>query len=422
MTLAADTSFLQVASEKEPLQHGLAGRIALSAVERREEDRLICAFLEWLLPKSSGDRLASSHRQEEARRCRFDDFWALFKADGSLDWPDFEQFVRWESRFAGSARRLFDLLDDTGSGRISARTVLQARREFERSTDVRHSNLEDLKKVLLHLHGNLGRAWRKEFDLEQTGKCCQSVFVKACRAVGFQGDLRSTWAELTDGEVHRQATLRDLDPQADELMVRFVHALKRWHNTARDGWFAVMKAHGSHGRMYFSEFVTVGARLGFGEKELKKIFNCLDANLDRRVSLSEWLFLELWESRPAADSPGSSRAPSAGPGSARRQTPVLAASASAASLGSSARPPLSARTAAASPGGEEGLTEFVVVLTKEEYEEYQRRLRQRYGRTSRVASSAHMPSTPGKSQASHLSTEAWSAAALDSPTFGHEVT
>jgi len=404
-----------ISTATEPmLNMNIRGMPSMLTEQRREEDRLIVAFLEWLLPKSSGDRLARSHhQQDEGRRCRFDDFWALFKADGSLEWPDFEQFVRWESKFAGNARKLFDLLDDTGCGRISARTVLQARREFERSTDVRHNNLEDLKKILVHLHGNLGRAWRKQFDPEQTGKCCQTVFVKACRAVGYQGDLRSTWAELTHGEIHRNATLKDLDPWVDELGVRFVQTLKKYHNSARDGWFASLKAYGSHGRMNLKEFLAMGARFGFNDKDMKRLFNCLDANQDRRVSMSEWMFLEMWESRPD-DTPADARATSPDVGSARKSPAAaeMRASESEASLGK-----ISGRRQLGGGDARESLAEFVVVLTKEEYEEYQARLKRRLSaapKPGRAGSSLSLARrTRAVSMASHYSISAWSGLGLE---------
>merc|ERR1712137_668562 len=129
------------------------------------------------------------------------------------------------------------MLDQEGNGRIKSQTVLQVRREFERSMDARQSDLSYLKQRLNMVYGSLARAWRAIFDpAPGRGYCCHAKFCEACRAVGFVGDLNSTWGELTGdcgAREGRSLFLRDLDREADKLMNRFLDILRRGTKTPR---------------------------------------------------------------------------------------------------------------------------------------------------------------------------------------------
>jgi len=301
----------------------------------KAEERLVYAFITWLLPETHGQR--------------WNDLWRTFKADGSLEWHEFEIFLRHHHMLAPNARKLFDLLDDTGSGRISARTLKEVRRQYERSVDFRHNSVDDLKKILISQHATLARAWFLVFDTGRSGRCCQATFTKMSRQIGFHGDLKKTWGELTKGDVHRVITLADLDAEADAALLRTAAALKKFYSSVREAWFALMRSQGSHGLMHPPQFKAVFEDLGIGEKEAMRIFNYLDVDGRRSLELEEWMLLALWERRcqtQASDDMEALRRPSA-------KVPD-------------------------SNGGDGGTTfEFTVVLTREEYNEYLRRRRER---------------------------------------------
>ncbi|CAE8603450.1 unnamed protein product [Polarella glacialis] len=244
--------------------------------------------------------------------------------------------------------------------------------------------------------GNLARSWRTIFDPDCTGRCGRMNFAKACKEAGFNGDLKKSWLELGGGSQLRPITLRDLDREADDLLLLFSRALRENHDSVREGWFAFMKAHGTRGRIFIPDFELVCRDMGLGLKEATRLFSYLDKNGDKRVTLDEWLFLSLWEQRrplsEASSDPGqntwmSSTAPASAPATAAwppsppfgQDLPVDARSAEIAvpvvlladlpvngTRNSSAKNGRS--QAATSPGD----FEFVVVLTQEEHEEYLR--------------------------------------------------
>jgi len=310
------------------------------------DDKLLFAFIDWLLPHL---------RLKQAQNTvRWDDFWRRFKSDGTMGWDEFEKFLRWDCKL--NARRLFDLLDEHGTGRISSHTVLELRRQYFRIIDCRHLGLGDLKAILLRKYGNLLRAWRLLFDPEQRGRCSHAVYVKGCKEVGFHGDLKCAWSELTDGEIHRPMYIQDLDPAADRMMHDFTEALRKHYGSPKDGWYAVLRAHGAFGRMTPEAFETVCLDMGFGPKFAKKVFAFLDLDLDRCVSLDEWDFLQLWERRMS------------------KGDPAPAADAQRANVGG---PPARGKGDwQAASGDAAAAIEFLVVLTKEEHKEYLNHLRE----------------------------------------------
>lgn len=225
-----------------------------------------------------------------------------------MEWEAFEEFM-WDTQFATNSHKIFQMLDDTGSGRIKSQTVLQVRREFERSMDARQSDLSYLKQRLNMVYGSLPHAWRAIFDPSTDlspgrGYCCHSKFCEACRTVGFVGDLKETWGELTGDRGAREGRslfLRDLDREADKLMNRLLEILKRGTKTPRDGWNAIMRAHGSGGGLNLPTFKRICQGFGFSDVEADKLFHCLQGAEDRecgRIKREQWKFLSLWEKGP----------------------------------------------------------------------------------------------------------------------------
>jgi len=341
------------------------------------DDKLLYALIDWLLPHL---RLKMPEKAS-----RWDNFWRLFRADGTMTWDDFERYLRYDCKL--SPRKLFELLDITGSGRISSKTVLEVRREYERIIDCRHSGLDDLRVILMRKYGNLMRAWRKLFDRECRGRCGHNWYVKSCKEIGYHGDLKSAWNDLTNGDVHRPMTPADLDPAADQHIREFVTALGRCHGTPRDGWYAIMRAHGHFGRMDVDGFERVCQEMGVAGKLGKKVFSYVDADSSKSISLDEWEFLQLWEncaeeSGAAANQQGRANiggapmaarelgSPGSDVGSPKKKTAWGAAVDP--NTGENAFD-LQDGTGAAEAAA---VVEFHVVLTKEEHKEYLRRRRE----------------------------------------------
>merc|ERR1712113_813926 len=99
----------------------------------------------------------------------------------------------------------------------------------------------------------------------------------------------------------RSLFLRDLDREADRLMHRLVDILRRGTKTPRDGWNAIMRAHGSGGGVALCTWRKICESLGFQDREALKLFHCLQASEDResgRIKREQWKFLSLWEKGP----------------------------------------------------------------------------------------------------------------------------
>lgn len=219
---------------------------------------------------------------------RWADFWSKFRPDGTMTWPAFEAFVRWEQKFSGDTRKVFEILEDSGGAHVSSRACLEARRHYEANLDLKHVGLEGLKRLLVGNHGSVVRAWRRLYDPTCSGKCCQAQFMRLSRSTGFLGDLKSTWAELTGSDAPRTITLGDLDQEIDRLLATFARALVVQYGSLREGW-AWMLQHGYCGRLQLPEFIEICARLGFSHRDSKRLFTALDKDLMRTITQEEAL-------------------------------------------------------------------------------------------------------------------------------------
>lgn len=345
-----------------------ASRGAASA-ELAEPERSLRELVRWLV------------QGKPPVRERWDSLWAQFQPDGTMHWSDFENCVRWNFRWAGDARRAFEALEADECGLITTRALLEARRRYERAPDLGKmdslAGIDGLRRLLIGQYGSVGRAWRIAFDPEDSGRACQPTFIRACQNLGFRGNLKSTWAELTCHEAGRHVGLGDLDPEADRLLAFFVAALVERHGGHREGWSTVIRAAG--GQLEQTGFQELCRQLGLSARESRRIFLCLDREAHGAVSEPEHRFLGLWAPEPAdcADPP---MPPREGPA-------PLKLSGSAGSLGVGGKAGSAANGAA---------FEFVVVLTREEHNEYLRRKRE----------SQFRPMSPGRTPSDAWPTKA----------------
>lgn len=335
----------------------------------QEPAKLLADFIRWVLP-------------------RWTTFWHLFRADGTMGWPEFEEFVRSGGscgkqfqlgKWSGSSRdvrRVFELLSDGSGTAITTRACLEARRHFERDKDVATSGLDGLRRHLLSQFGSLARAWRCVLDTESTGRCCQAGFLRGCAAVGFRGNLKTAWVEITHGEVARSVTLRDLDPEGDVLLAQFALALATVHGTLKAGWTDIMRR--GYGRLDLAAFTDACRSLGLTGREAKRLFMVLDPRNAGYIPEDRMEFLALWD-------PGE-QAGLAPMWSPRRRS--LDSAAGLLTLPDTTAQPLTQRfpepSASSSGMEDDGVVgidvpalafEFTVVLNKQEYREYLRRRR-----------------------------------------------
>jgi len=363
-------------------------------VDYSEEEKVLTGFIRWLVP-------------------RWDEFYLLFTAHGTIDYLRFETFVRWEGKYTGDARQVFAFLDRDSAGHISLRVFLELKRAFESNQNLMHQGLRGLKRLMLGKYGTLARCWRCVFDKEDNHKCCERVFIKCCREHGFTGDVKSTWLEITGGDPQRQITMKDWDPETDTLLTAFCKLLAQRHGKLREGWSAILKhGYGKAGRLSTQEWNDICRGLGFTTKDAKIMFSCLDADQSRTITQDEFLFIRRWDEsekidmdtkkkdrktispmgRPALSTTGSlgasTRSPqasssSSGPASRRKtgDAPFEGWSSENGSPVSMTTPMVPSSiggldSSSPSPGGSAAF-EFVVVLSKAEYGEYLKRRREK---------------------------------------------
>lgn len=270
--------------------------------------------------------------------------WAHFRADGTMSWPEFEDIVRWQSHWHGDAHEVFKCLDDQGIDLITTRALLEARRRYEKALDFQITGRDGLIRILTGQYGSLIRAWRFLFDPEEQGWVCHTVFVRCCHSLGFRCNLKTTWAELTKGTIHRTISLQDLDPEADRILGIFASALVSRHSSLRAGWTGMIK--GAGGRMEPSSFHAYATKLGLRAKDSRHLFDCLDKNGNGSITEDDLHFLHSWDPSKSNKSKSQGESPGAGALSPQSGNELVAP------------------------------FEFTIVLSPAEYTEYLRRKRQ----------------------------------------------
>lgn len=341
-----------------------------------DEEKVLRAFFSWLLPDVRNQRGNCSKDVAHDHRW-WDRLWASFKASDSMDWPTFDAVIPWDCKMGPQARRIFDILDD-GSGMLTKHSLLSARRHHERTLVVSKPNgLEALRKMLMQRYsGSLMMGWRAVLDPTHRGFTSHAEFVKACKGVGFAGDLKESWKQLTGGNPHRMVTLADLDPESDRIVSAFIRGLRRNHSSARAGWQEALRTHGTGGRLRAGEFAALCHELDLTARESKILFAALDLDYNKLVDVDAWNFLAVYDTRTAEEAAEDGR------GERPDRGAQTSGSLSGSRCGSTARlqgAPAAGAVSAWHGEGADGTTsfEFVVVLTREEHAEYQRRRRER---------------------------------------------
>ncbi|CAE8740159.1 unnamed protein product, partial [Polarella glacialis] len=133
-------------------------------------------------------------------------------AERSLLYMSFEE--RQSSGFFHQIRRAWDASD---------------REEFAKACHAEEPDwvidtVEEFELLCLRKYGSITQAWRQCLDWDHNGRLTFNELCAACRRLGYAGDLKALWAEF-GGKEHGHLTLKELDPQADELIKSFLELL-----------------------------------------------------------------------------------------------------------------------------------------------------------------------------------------------------
>jgi len=72
----------------------------------------------------------------------------------------------------------------------------QQQRQSVKDKQLGANNVKALKELLTRKYGSITASWRHGLDFSGNGKCSFTEFSRACREIGFSGDIKGSFAEL----------------------------------------------------------------------------------------------------------------------------------------------------------------------------------------------------------------------------------
>merc|ERR1719305_1185508 len=147
------------------------------------------------------------------------------------------------------------------------RIEIEAAAKEAHMKDIAAANLTEFKKVLSEKFGNMARAWRI-MDSDGNGKLSFMEWCQACRATGYNGDVRSIWKELDDDESGIVA-FEELAPEEYEPLLEFKKALRSTYKTHKEAWHKLLDLEHEF-NIDVNEFTSRVPKIGV--KKPKKLF------------------------------------------------------------------------------------------------------------------------------------------------------
>jgi len=118
------------------------------------------------------------------------------------------------------------------------RSELERKTTEYKSKDKASQCAESLRFQLKSRYGTLTAGWRHGLDVNGLGKVTFGQFCIAMRKLGFSGSIKNMFDGL-DVQRKGSITLRELDPESDEIIKEFRTMLLEKHGTYIKGWKAM---------------------------------------------------------------------------------------------------------------------------------------------------------------------------------------
>jgi Ca2+-binding EF-hand superfamily protein len=156
--------------------------------------------------------------------------------------------------------------------------------------------LGQLRQLIRRKYGNMLFAWRSLFDRDDSNYITWEEFCKACRSLGFKGNVAAAWREL-DTDLSGHITMREFDPESAETLVSFKLWAERHFGSVELAFHAI-DADGSQS-ITMAELSRMCQKLKW-PRDVKMLFDCLDIDdsrddaLKRALSYKELAFLDTW--------------------------------------------------------------------------------------------------------------------------------
>jgi hypothetical protein len=154
---------------------------------------------------------------------------------------------------------------------------------------------DDFHVICKRKYGSVISAWRQCLDQEQKGKLSFNEFVHACRRLGCKGDLKKVWeayARPGEGGFRSQdglIYLKDLDPEAEELVGVFLMMLAGRYGTIDNAWTVGFNKD-LHDSITEEELKQACTALSY-PGNAHKLFNCL-------IPVAGRPFITVWDLDP----------------------------------------------------------------------------------------------------------------------------
>lgn len=209
----------------------------------------------------------------------------------------FERYVHWDHKWNGPTEEVFNALEEDNCGYIRNSRLLELKRWYRHYMDKGENNTEAFKRRLEEHFGSLGRAWRLALDTESSGRCCFNHFCRVCHNVGIIRHLRTIWSDLTDGDMTRSISYKDLDPQGEMVIQQFATSLALLGGTMIQGWRHLIRESGGH--LHRDSFIERCADWGFTIQPAKWLFKVLDPHNTRYLTeFNDLDFLGMFDPGP----------------------------------------------------------------------------------------------------------------------------
>lgn len=159
------------------------------------------------------------------------------------------------------------------------------KREAKQLTDG-EALVDSFKRVAAaRFGGSLVAAWQLVLDSRNTGKISFQELVRGGRALGFVGNYRVLWKELTRGSA-TEITIGSLDQKAAQLLGEFRDLVEGRDLTLEELWEEHLDPDGS-GQCPMHDFVRQARSLGFKGSHAKALFRMLDFSNNGELSFDE---------------------------------------------------------------------------------------------------------------------------------------
>lgn len=147
---------------------------------------------------------------------------------------------------------------------------------------------EEFEAVCFRKFGTMMGAWRHWLDSDGNGKLTFNEFCPQVRRMGYQGDLNVLWHRYAESRPY--ICIKDLDPEADELVTSFLALLTERYGTLEAAWRQGFRQD-PHGSIDGQAMQEACERMGY-TSDIPKLFRCLQPANGKQL-------ITIWDLDPA---------------------------------------------------------------------------------------------------------------------------